>query len=205
MSKATTKTTETGKATKVITNLVRFSYPHLFKPQKDDSGAEKYGVVLLVPKTDTKGVAAIKKAIEAALAEGLTSKFGGKKAGLKMPLRDGDEEKDDPAYKGMYFISANSKQRVPMIDAEMEPLVNEVDFKSGDWGRASITFFAYNAEKSKGVGCGLNSVQKLKDGKPLGYTSNPREDFAEQLEIDEELLEQYEGSEGSEDDDGESW
>ena len=39
------------------------------------------------------------------------AKFGGKKpnkAAIKLPLRDGDIERDDEAYKGHYFINANS-------------------------------------------------------------------------------------------------
>jgi hypothetical protein len=45
-------------------------------------------------------------------------------------------------------------------------------------GRASISFFAYNSNGSKGVGCGLNNVQKMEDGEKLGGATTAAEDFA---------------------------
>ena len=96
--------------TKVITGTnTRLSYFHGWEPVSIN-GEPKYSTAVLIPKTDKKTIDAIEKAIDAAIEEGI-AKFGGKKpnkAAIKLPLRDGDIERDDEAYKGHYFINANS-------------------------------------------------------------------------------------------------
>lgn len=97
--------------TKVVTSKnTRLSYFHGWTPVSINGGPEKYSTAVLIPKSDTATLDAIEKAIDAAIEEGL-AKFGGKKpnkAAIKLPLRDGDIERDDEAYKGHYFINANS-------------------------------------------------------------------------------------------------
>ena len=54
-------------STKVVTGEVRFSYLHVFEPAKvEGSDEEKYSVSLIIPKSDTKTIKAIEKAIEIA-------------------------------------------------------------------------------------------------------------------------------------------
>lgn len=83
--------------TKVITGKVRASYAHIFEPHSMQEGQEaKYSISLIIPKSDTSTIKAIEQAIEAAKEEGKVSKFGGKvPANLKLPLRDGDTERED--------------------------------------------------------------------------------------------------------------
>lgn len=38
-------------------------------------------------------------------------------------------------------------------------------------------FYAYNANGNKGIACGLQNLQKLEDGEPLGGRSRPKDDF----------------------------
>ena len=94
-------------STKVITGKVRFSYVNIFKSRAFQSGQDaKYSVCLLIPKDDKATVKKIRAAIEEAIQEGIASKWGGKKPGnLKLPLRDGDDERADeaPEYEGMFF------------------------------------------------------------------------------------------------------
>jgi hypothetical protein len=78
----------------------------------------------------------------------------------------------------MYFINANSQQKPGVVDADLNPILDRSEFYSGCFGRASISFFAYNTSGSKGIGCGLNNVQKLKDGDKLGGSATAAEDFA---------------------------
>lgn len=89
--------------TKVITGInTRLSYFHGWEPVSINGGAEKYSVSVLIPKSDTETVNAVNVAIDAAIEEGI-AKFGGKKpnkAAIKIPLRDGDVEREDEAYKG---------------------------------------------------------------------------------------------------------
>ena len=81
--------------TKVITGKVRFSYAHVFEPASINGGDEKYSVSILIDKNDTKTISDINKAVEAAKQAGI-AKFGGKiPQNLKLPLRDGDTERED--------------------------------------------------------------------------------------------------------------
>ena len=168
-----------AKAIKVVTGKVRFSYAHVFTPQaSQEGGTPKYSVSIIIPKSDTETINKINKAIEQAEEENKAVWGGTVPKGLKGGLRDGDEEKDDPAYANSYFINANSSQKPGVVDADLNAILDASEFYSGCYGRASISFFAYNSNGSKGVGCGLNNVQKLEDGEKLGGASSASDDFA---------------------------
>lgn len=168
-----------AKAIKVVTGKVRFSYAHVFTPQASQEGGQpKYSVSIIIPKSDKETVEKINKAIEQAKEENKAVWGGTVPKGLKGGLRDGDEEKDDPAYANSYFINANSSQKPGVVDADLNAILDASEFYSGCYGRASISFFAYNSNGSKGVGCGLNNVQKLEDGEKLGGASSASDDFA---------------------------
>ena len=168
-----------AKAIKIVTGKVRFSYAHVFTPQaSQEGGTPKYSVSIIIPKSDKETVEKINKAIEQAKEENKAVWGGTVPKGLKGGLRDGDEEKDDPAYANSYFINANSSQKPGVVDADLNAIIDASEFYSGCFGRASISFFAYNSNGSKGVGCGLNNVQKLEDGEKLGGASSASDDFS---------------------------
>ena len=164
-------------STKVITGKVRFSYINVWEPKSVNGSDPKYSVSLIIPKSDTKTLGKIKKAIETAKKEGL-AKFGGKiPANLKVPLRDGDSDRpDDEAYADSYFINANSFIKPGIVD-KTGTILNQTEFYSGCYGRASIIFYAYNVNGNKGIAAGLQNLQKLEDGEPLGGISRPEDDF----------------------------
>jgi len=174
----------------VFKQLVRFSYANVFEPRASEEGGKlKYSVSILIPKSNTADLAAVRKAIAAATEEGKTSKFGGKipQVNFKNPLRDGDLEKEgDPTYEGCYFINATSVNKPGLVDANLNPILDKADFYSGCWGRAAVNFFPFNNNGNKGIACGLNNIQKVKDGEPLGGSaSRPETDFAEFATADE--------------------
>ena len=163
------------EGTKVITGKVRFSYVNIFKSRAFQPGQdEKYSICLLIPKKDKETIAKIKKAIDAAIQQGIGEKWGGKKpANLKLPLRDGDDERAEEAeeYVGMMFLNANSNQKPGIIDQYKNEVLDPDEVYSGCWGRASINFYPFNSNGNKGIGVGLNNIQKLSDGERLGAAS----------------------------------
>lgn len=186
----TAKVTAANPA-KVITGKVRFSYVHVWEPRAiDESEDKKYSVSIIIPKSDKKQIETIQKAIEAAKEAGKHSKFGGKiPANLKSPLRDGDTDRpDDEAYANSYFITANAKTKPGVVDANVQPILDQDEFYSGCYGRASITFFAFNTSGNKGIACGLNHVQKLEDGEPLGGRTSAEHDFGSDDDDDDDLI-----------------
>lgn len=169
-----------AQVTKVITGKVRFSYVNVFKSRSFKPGQdEKFSICLLIPKSDKDTLTKIKVAIEAAKQQGIADKWGGKlPKNLKLPLRDGDEERAEESeeYEGMYFINANSSQKPGIIDGFRNEILDPTEVYSGCYGRASINFFPFENSGSKGVAVGLNNIQKLTDGEPLGGARQSAED-----------------------------
>lgn len=179
--------------TKVITGVnTRWSYVNAWEAKSINGGAPKFSVSLIIPKTDTKTIEKIQATIQAAYEEGQGKLKGNGKSVpalsvLKTPLRDGDAERpDDEAYADAYFINANSATAPGIVDADRNPILDRSEVYSGVYGRASINFYAFNSNGNKGIACGLNNLQKIRDGEPLGGKSRAEDDFA--TEEDEDFL-----------------
>ena len=178
-------------ATKVVTGLVRFSYVNVFRSRAFREGQDaKYSICLLIRKDDTATLDKIQEAMDEAIEQGMSSKWGGKKPKyLHLPLRDGDEERADeaPEYEGMYFLNANSNQKPGIVDKDRNEILDPDELYSGCWGRASINFFPYDSNGNRGVGVGLNNVQKIKDGEHLGAArASAESDFDDDFEDTDE-------------------
>ena len=172
--------------TKVITGVnTRWSYANVWEAKSINGGAPKFSVSLIIPKSDTKTVEKIKAAIQAAYEEGESKLKGNGKtvpalSVLKTPLRDGDLERpDDEAYANSYFVNANSGTAPGIVDADRQPIIDHSEVYSGVYGRASINFYAFNSNGNKGIACGLNNLQKMRDGEPLGGKTRAEDDFAD--------------------------
>lgn len=178
---------------KVITGEnTRWSFANVWEPKSINGSAPKYSVSLIIPKSDTKTVAKINAAIEAAYAEGESKLKGNSRSvpplsSIKTPLRDGDVERpDDPAYAGCYFINANSATAPGIVDANLNPVLTRSEVYSGVYGRASISLYAFNSNGNRGIACGLNNLQLLRPGEPLGGKASAESDFS--IEPDDDFL-----------------
>lgn len=169
-----------NNVTKVITGInTRLSYFHGWEPVSINGGTEKYSVSVLIPKDDKETIDAINAAIDAAIEEGI-AKFGGKKPkreAIKLPLRDGDLERDDEAYKNHFFVNANSTTPPQIVDKRVNPILDREDVYSGCYARVSLNFYAFNSNGNKGVACGLGNIQKIRDGEYLGGRTSAADDF----------------------------
>ena len=178
---------------KVITGPnTRWSYANVWEPKSINGGTPKYSVSLIIPKSDTVTINKIKAAIQAAYEEGESKLKGTSKVCpaldvIKTPLRDGDKERPgDEAYANSYFINANSATAPGIVDADRQPIIDRSEVYSGVYGRASINLYAFNSDGNRGIACGLNNLQKISDGEPLGGKSRAEDDFA--TEEDDEFL-----------------
>lgn len=170
---------------KVVTGPnTRWSYVNAWEPKSIQGGAPKYSVSLIIPKSDTKTVAKIKAAIEAAYRDGEAKLKGNSRtvpplSAIKTPLRDGDIERpDDAAYAAAYFLNANSGTAPGIVDAECQPILERSEIYSGVYGRASVSFYAFNSNGNRGIACSLNNLQKIRDGEHLGGKASAEDDFA---------------------------
>lgn len=172
--------------TKVVTGVVRLSYANVWDPASINGGTPKYSVSLIIAKDDEKTLASINAAIDNAIKDG-AAKFGGKipnKAALKLPLRDGDTERDDEAYKNAFFVNANSTTAPQIVDRSVQPILDRSEVYSGCYARVSINFYAFNSNGNRGIACGLGNIQKVKDGEPLGGKTSAADDFITEQDDD---------------------
>lgn len=179
---------------KVITGKdSRWSYANVWEPKSINGGVPKFSVSLIIPKSDKKTIEAIKKAIQAAYKEGEAKLKGNSRSvppleSIKTPLRDGDTERpDDEAYANSFFLNANSTTQPGIVDANVQPILTRSEVYSGVYGRASINFYAFNSNGNRGIACGLNNLQKIRDGEPLGSRTSAEDDFADFAEDDDFL------------------
>lgn len=168
------------KTTKMNTGVCRASYLTVITPRSaPGSSDEKYSVSLLIPKTDTDTLKKIKEAMQNAKdndAQGKNCLRGVNNP--KNPLHDGDGEKPNggeygPEAKGHYVLNATSKNKPGLVDKNLIILADPSEWYSGIYVRANINFFPYNSNGNKGVACGLNHLQKVRDGEPLSGGGNP--------------------------------
>ena len=135
-------------------------------------------IVLVVGVQGVEFILSANTAIEEAKQSGV-SKWNGKiPPNLKMPLRDGDEERpDDPAYADSYFINCNSIERPGIVDRKRVPITDPTVIYSGCYIRVSINFYPFNTNGNRGVGAGLGNVQFWCDGDPLNGRVRAEDEF----------------------------
>lgn len=173
--------------TKVVTSEVRLSYVNVWEPKKAPGSTEaKYSVCIMIPKKNKALLAKINEAIDAAKIDGKENKWKGKiPANLKLPLRDGDEERDGEEFNDMMFINASGKRKPGIIDASGNEIIERDEFYSGVYAKAAINFYAFSTNGSNGVACGLNNLMKTKDGENLSGGSSAQEDFKDEIDNDD--------------------
>ena len=171
----------------VTINDVRFSYCNLFHPKapfNNPQGEPKYSVTVLVPKTNTAAKATIDNAIAQAIDAGVSSKWNGVRPpqpAICVHDGDGPRPSDGSAFgeecKGCWVFTASTKQPPFVVDEYVQNIIDPTKVYSGMWGNVNVTFFAYNNAGKKGIGCGLNGVQKIRDGEALGGQITAQEAF----------------------------
>jgi hypothetical protein len=162
-------------ANQMTTDKVRLSFVHLDKPHSSnqDGSNPKYSVTILLPKSDVATKARLDAAYQAAVTAGVASKWNGAKPPvIACPIYDGDGvrangEPFGAECKGHWVFTAGNRNQVPVIGLDMGPIINPSDIYSGMYARVCVSFYAYAQAGKRGIGCGLEAVQKVEDGEPL--------------------------------------
>lgn len=158
----------------MTTGEVRLSYAHLYEPYSNNGGEPKYSVTVLMPKSDTAAKARLDAAFEAAKQKGIAEKWNGVLPPvIASAIHDGDGVRPNgepfgAECRGCWVFTASSKNPVNLVDAGMNPIVQKGELYSGCYARVCVSLFAYNSAGKRGIGIGLEAVQKLRDGDPLG-------------------------------------
>ena len=169
---------------------VRLSYCNLFQPKapiNNPAAESKFSTTILIPKSNTQAKALIDQEIEKAIAAGVSTKWNGVKPPMPAtPIHDGDGPRPSDGMpfgaecKGMWVLTASCKADRPpfVVDRQVQPIIDATQVYSGMWGNVNVNFFAYAAAGKKGIGCGLNGVQKVRDDTPLVSRVTAQEAFS---------------------------
>lgn len=165
----------------------RLSYCNLFYPKKnvkeDGTTQSQYGCQIIIDKSDTNSVDAIKKAIEYVKVKdkSILSNKNGLVAGIKLCLRDGDDSNEtvfgDKNYVGKYFINATNKERPGLLDENRQEVIDDNKFYSGCYAYVSLNLSGYNSEGNRGIGAYINNALFIKDGERLDGRISAVDDF----------------------------
>lgn len=169
----------------VTISNVRFSYCNLFQPKAGPGQSEaKYSVTVLVPKSNTEAKALIDREVSAAIEQGVSRKWNGQRPpqpALCVHDGDGPRPSDGAPFgeecRGCWVFTASSRERPFVVDSQVNEIIDPRAVYSGIWGNANVNFYAYNFSGKKGIGCGLNGVQKTADGEPLSGRVTAQEAF----------------------------
>lgn len=171
----------------IMTPEFRVSFAHVFRPQANPANPNaeaKYSLACLFPHP-SKMTPAYKKEyeafttkIKAAINKAIADKWGAKKpVNLRMPFRDQGEKTFDGYEAGAVWFNASSKQKPGLVDGKNTDIIDESEFYSGVYARATLRVYAYDAAGNRGVGIGLQNVQKLRDGEPLSGRLKAQDEF----------------------------
>lgn len=160
------------------TGPVRLTFPNLFTPQETQAGGEKYNCAILFPP----GVdfTPLYQAYYQKCGEMFSEYWNphanngqGGYSGLHSPFRDqGEKAHQYSGYTpGCVFMSPGSKFKPPIVDARMNPVVDENRVYAGVWAILSVNAYVYGKsppQPKKGVSFGMQSVMLVADDDRLG-------------------------------------
>jgi len=175
----------------MITDEVIISYPAIFEPKENPSGALKYSCSILIDKANKKGVAEFNAAINKAIEKGRANIPAWSKKTPKFrypPLRDGDQEledgdKTDAVYEGKYFINCSSNDAPGVVGPDAKPLMDQDALFAGCIVRLDVNPFPYSNSGNNGIGWGLNNVMLIKEGARLDGRQRATDAFSQYADV----------------------
>ena len=182
--------------TKCLVGEARMNFARVFKPEAiDDQSEPKYSIVLTFPKTNKDLYKKIKAAIDECTEKAKNQYGGTLPTKYKIiEIQDGADWDEKFNLEDEWVLKASSSYKPEIVKkakvmgkVQLVPITDEEEFYSGCYGYASVTFYAYDTKRSKGITCGLNSLLKSRDGEKLGAAPvSVEEDYAGVLDdVDE--------------------
>jgi hypothetical protein len=161
----------------------RSCYAFVFSPATNDDDKQEYRIQILFPEAkEAEGIKILKDAAREVGIEAFGADFADQvRAGkIHWPFRKGDTDsatKDNPLYKGMTFLNAKSTDKPTVVDENVEEIDNREDFRSGDWCKLSIRFFAFDRKGNKGVAVSLGNIQRTRRDTRLDNRADAKTEF----------------------------
>ena len=178
---------------KIELNVVRLSFPHLFKPKSFQVGQDaKFQATFLLDPTDkahAKAIKTIKKEAKRIVLED----FGEVPKNLKKCYglsKDNDTKKEYAGYEDMFYVATSNSDR-PVLVGKKRDKLDEVDgptmLYAGAYVNTVITLWTQNHPVGgKGVNANLRIVQFVKNGEPFGRGAASAEDELKDVDIEDD-------------------
>lgn len=162
------------------TPLFRVSFPQVFKPKAFDEGSEpKYSITMLFAKD--ADLSELKRAVNKLKKEHF-SRLDDEDVftpftEVKKKLRKGYE-----GYENTTPLTASSNRKPKVIDVKTgELIIHPEDFYPGCYAKAVVNIYDFNKSVNKGISLGLVNLIKMRDGDPLDGSTDPFDDFDDEL------------------------
>ena len=142
-----------------------------FKNADGTTGDPKYDTTFIIPKTENidEIMAAYNQVLNTDFPEGLP--YGAKPGGL---LDGAIRYPADPFYADKWILKAGQDEdrfnHQNVVGSDRQPIMNKSEIYSGAIGRGHVSFYGYFGG-SKGIGCSLHGLMKVRDGEALGGDS----------------------------------
>lgn len=155
----------------ILTPEFRLSFPVLKEAKAfEDKGDLKFSVTMIFPKS--ADISELKRIVSEAIRKKwpkVATPEDVAKARIRNPILDGDERVVDwgEAYRNSVFLRASTTIRPDTLDKYREPLDPD-EFYAGCYCRAVVHAFAYDTKGNRGVSIGIDGIQFVRDGEPLG-------------------------------------
>jgi hypothetical protein len=166
----------------IVTPEAILCFPNLFEPTGFEGSERKtYNCVLVFPKgTD---LTALKALAKDAFAEKFPS---GTKGSTHNPFRDGNEKADDwgEHFRDATFIRVSSNSKPAVADRARRLLTDPESVYAGQIVKAAVHAYGYDTKGNKGVSFGLDAIQVIRDGDPLGGSGKAAINLFEVLDDD---------------------
>ena len=169
---------------KMILQNVRCSFVFATKPRKKEDGTDgNYGVQVLLPKDDPQAKK-LNKLVKETLIEAVGQDAAKKLGKFKLPMRDGDDERDGEEYEGMFFMNANGGKKPGIVNRAGEPAdqddLDEYCY-SGAYFHVSVNVYFFKSKDGgkPGIALGLNNLMLRKKGDRLDGTVAATSEFAD--------------------------
>lgn len=176
---------------KVVLKDVIGSYVYVREPRPDLNGKDNYSMQIIIKKNDPQ-VDKIREAVKSVAHDAFGDKV--KLGSLKLPLRDGDEERDEEIYKGCYFFNSKSI-RAPQIVNKYNQPATEQDLDeycySGATFHVSLNFYSYEFSGNKGIAVGLQNIMLRKQTPRIDGSVSATTEFAEFADKNEEIVDDF--------------
>lgn len=159
----------------ILTGPVRLAFVDLLKPGKAmDAGKEgKFGTqILFPPRADMTLFMQEHHKVASAMFPEYFDQATQQFHGLHSPFRDQAEKLRFGGYTpGCVFMTCTSKFKPPVVDARMNPIVDESKIYAGVWAILSVNAYGYGKnppQPKKGVAFGIQSVMIIADDEKFG-------------------------------------